>query len=161
MSKLVTTSNPKVTLCTSTLEHVKDLYNNFRLKDQLECQRLGFQFDKALFYSFKHALIRRTALIDGRVAAMWGVVGTPLGLCGQPFLLTSPEVYKVSSFQFVKIYKKEVSAMLKIFPILENYVDAQYPEAVRLLEMTGFTIDRDNPHVTKNGDMFLKFTKSV
>lgn len=151
----------KVELVTSTPDHIRELYKTLREEDRKEVIRLGFEPDRALFHSCKHALIRRTGLIDGRVAGMWGVVGSPLGIVGQPYLMTSKYVSEISPLRFASIYKQEAAAFSQIFPVLENYVDAEYDKAIRLLEIVGFSVDRQNPFKTKNGDMFYKFRKEL
>lgn len=144
-----------VTIIDSSLSHVRELSRNLQQADQEECLALGIQPNRALYKSFQLGLYRKTALIDSRVAAMWGVVGTPLSMSGQPYLLTSPLVQKISPLKFTRIYKQEVEEMKRLFPVLENFVDARYLAAVRLLELAGFTISspmkiRDN--------WFYKFT---
>lgn len=146
-----------IKLVESTYDHVHELAQTMRQKDKIECVRFGCQPDKALFYSFKNAVIRRTGLVNNRVAAMWGVVGTPLSFNGTPYLLTSPEIEKIPALTFARIYKKEVEAMAKVFPILENYVDFEYKEAIKLLKIVGFEIDTLNCY-TNSGHKFYRFT---
>jgi len=126
-----------------------------RENDKKEARALGLIPHHALFYAYKHACFRRTALVDGRVAAMWGVVGTPLGLVGQPYLITGTECDGVSPIAFAKVYLKELQAMARIFPILENYVDAEYTGAVGMLELAGFNLTEET---TFHGHRFYKFT---
>lgn len=109
--------------------------------------------EKALYLTFKHGLLRRTAVIEGEIAAMWGVTGTPMSIIGRPYLVTSTSSEKISSLEFYRLYKKEVAVMNALFPVLENYVDANYAEAVRLLRITGFEL---TPEVINNNH-FYKF----
>lgn len=85
---------------------------------------------------------------------MWGLHGELLGSTGHPYFLTGTESEKVSSIRFARLYKEEVQVMRTLFPILENYVDATYEHAVRLLKIAGFTL---SPPVFVNGNPFLKF----
>lgn len=126
-----------------------------RENDKKEARALGLIPHHALFYAYKHACFRRTALVDGKVAAMWGVVGTPLGLVGQPYLITGTECDKVSPLAFARIYINELGAMARIFPILENYVDNDYHEAIGMLEIAGFDVSKP---VLYNNHLFRKFT---
>jgi len=89
----------------------------------------------------KHSVYRKTATIEGLIAAMWGIGGDLFGLIGRPYLITSNEVYKISPLQFSKIYRKEVESMKNFFPQLENYVDASYEGAVRMLKIAGFELE--------------------
>lgn len=129
-----------VEIVTSLSLHALELSKTLREKDKREVLGLGVTPRKALFYSYRHAILRRTALIDDEVAAMWGVAGTPLGMTGTPYLLTSPLVERITPREFVRIYREQLKDMKNLFPILENYVDASYTEAVRLLLLSGFEI---------------------
>jgi hypothetical protein len=143
-------------IVTSTLDHVKELSDTMREADKNELSKLGMQPHKALFYSFKFSLLRKTALIDDKVAAMWGVYGVPTGMTGQPYLLTSPLAESVSPLKFAKIYINEVNQMKKLFPVLQNYVDASYTGAIRMLRIAGFDLEP----VTLNNHEFYKFSLS-
>lgn len=125
-----------------------------READKLEGDSLGKAAHKLLYYSYKTAVYRRTGFVDGEVAAMWGVSGTPFGIVGMPYLITSSRVEKLSSFQFARIYKQEVEVMADYFPILENYVDASYEGAIRMLKIAGFNIQ---DKVVFNGRDFYRF----
>lgn len=130
----------KVVIVPTTAAHIRELTANLRAKDRLEIENYGFSASKGLWRSFKQGVFNKTALIDGRVAACWGCAGVLLGSKGQPWLLTSNEVYKISPLRFAKIYQREVYQMLNLFPYLENYVDSGYDEAVRLLQIIGFSL---------------------
>jgi len=141
----------------SELRDVRELSNILREKDRQEALNAGVEPHKALYHSFKQGIYRRTAFVDGMLAAMWGVAGVTLGLIGQPYLVTSKHVEDISPIKFARIYRQEVEEMKKFFPILENYVDASYNEAVRMLEIAGFKID--NPiELGPNKTLFYRFS---
>lgn len=143
----------KLEVRVSVLSDVKKLSNSMRVKDRKEAEALGMDAEKALYLTFKCGLLRRTGYLDDEVVAMWGVTGTPLSIVGRPYLVTSTFCEKLSPIEFCRLYKKEVIVMNSLFPILENYVDANYVEAVRLLKMTGFEL---SPEKINNND-FYKF----
>lgn len=143
----------KIQIVVSNLHHVMELSKTMNQEDKDEVTSLGMSPKKALFYSYKYSLLRRTALVEGQVAAMWGVFGVPMGVTGQPYLLTSPLVKSIKVKEFVSIYKNEVQQMKKLFPVLENYVDASYQGAVRMLKIAGFSLEP----VTLSGKSFYKF----
>ncbi len=145
---------PSVSIVPATSSHISALKLNLRPEDAEEIVRFGVTIQKAVWYSYKHSLIRKTALINGIVAACWGCSGVFMGQVGIPWLMTTPEVKKVSPLRFARIYQQEVMEMLKIFPRLENSVDSEYDSAIRLLEIIGFTIE--NPQKIPNG-MCRKF----
>lgn len=132
---------PVISIIDSHGPHTVALKDNLRPEDVNEIIRFGVTVKHALWYSYKNSLIRKTALIDGKVAAMWGCTGTFLGKVGIPWLLTAPEVRNISPLKFTRIYQQEVVKMLRMFQRLENYVDAEYASAVRLLEIIGFTVE--------------------
>jgi len=124
----------------SVLDDVEKLSADMRVKDRLEAEAIGMDAKKALYLTFKYGILRKSAFLDGKIVAMWGICGTPLSLVGRPYLITSNEVSQMSPLKFARIYGKEVKAMSNLFPVLENYVDAKYDEAVRLLKIVGFEL---------------------
>ena len=130
----------KVEITTSTFRHAKELSLTLRENDKLEAQAMGLNPVKGCFDVYRRAIWRMTGLIDGKVAAMWGIAGNPLGDVGQVYLITGTEVEKISPLRFARIYKEQVEVMKTIFPILENYVDARYEGAIRLLKIAGFEL---------------------
>lgn len=147
-------SRPEVTIILASAAHIRELRETIRDGDRKEIESFGFTSAKGLWKSYKNGLMNQTGLIDGKVAAVWGVGGVYLGDVGQPWLLTSPEVYKISPLRFARIYQKEVIKMLELFPRLMNYVAADYPEAIRLLSIVGFQLAE--PEKIGRG-MFRKF----
>ncbi len=123
----------------ATIKHAKELSLNLRPADAEEAKAQGIDPAKAVFQTYRQAYWKRTALLDDKVAAMWGLSGTLIGV-SQPFLITSPECEKISPLSFMRIYKEELNELLAISPHLENYVDANYHGAIRALKIAGFKI---------------------
>lgn len=146
-----------VEILDSVESHCEELIKTLRLDDKLEAIRIGLDPDTAILYSWSRGLYRKTGLINGKVAAIWGVMGTPMSFIGCPYLITGTEVTKISPIRFAKIYTKEVKQMKRLFPVLENYVDASYTGAVRMLRLAGFKLE--GPVIVNNND-FYKFTMS-
>lgn len=144
-----------ITVLPSELWHVHELAEDMRQRDQEEAKGIGMDPKDALLYTFKHGLMRRTAFVGDTVAAMWGLGGTPLGVVGQPYLVTGRACDTVSPIRFAKIYIKELNSMKSLFPVLENYVHSDYEGAVRMLELAGFDLSEDIPI---NGTRFKRFT---
>ncbi len=145
---------PEVNIVSTNGSHIAVLKNNLRRQDADEILRFGVSIKHALWRSYRTSVVRKTALIDGVVAACWGVNGMLMGNIGQPWLMTTPEVKRISPLKFVRIYQEEVIQMLKMFPKLENFCDAEYDSAIRLLEIIGFNIGE--PQAIGNG-MYRKF----
>lgn len=151
-------SHPIIEIIPMEAKHVRMLADNIRRADMDEILAVGFTPYKATLSSYRASLIPQAAFINGKLSAVWGVCGNPLGDEGHPWLLTTDEVYNISALRFAKIYQRECAKMLRIFPILTNYVDSRYTSAIRLLNIIGFTVDEPEPY-GENGIMFHKFWK--
>lgn len=138
-----------------TLAHLAELRRHMRDNDRLEITCMGLSVKRALFESYRNSGVRKTALIDGKVGAMWGVGGNFLSGKGTPWLLTTGEIEKLP-IAFVKEARKEVRKMLMIYPHLENHVLASYHKAVGLLALLGFQIGDPEPW-GPHGVAFRKF----
>ena len=136
---------PEITIVDSIPEHVGILKSNLRNEDANEILRLGMTIQYSLWRGYRDSVYRKTALVDGVPAAMFGVLGTLLGNKAQIWLMTTPDVYKVSPLRFARTYQEEVHKMLKIFQRLENFVDVEYHAAIRLLDIIGFNIGEPEP----------------
>ena len=137
----------------SVLDDVEKLSTDMREKDRKEAEALGMDAKKALYLTFKYGILRKSAFLNGKIVAMWGICGTPLSLVGRPYLVTTNQVSRMSPLKFARIYAKEVKVMNSVFPVLENYVDAKYDEAVRLLKIVGFELTPQKI----NGNDFYKY----
>jgi len=140
----------------TTRAHIYELIDTIRDDDKREIEAWGCTCARGIWTSYKASLVTKTALIDGKVAGVWGLGGTALGFTGRPWFLSTPEIYKISPLQVAKIYRREALKMFDIFSRLENYVDANYPEAIRLMKIAGFSIEEPKP-IGYNKAMFCKF----
>lgn len=118
-----------------------ELMKTMRQQDIKESLKQDYHPYTALKYSFDNAVHRKTAEINGIVSAMWGVVGDILTDTGTIYLVTGKLVETISTLKFVRIYRQELQNMLKIFPKLQNKVDSEYKESVKLLQLSGFTLE--------------------
>lgn len=139
----------------SEIGDVSLLNADLRIKDKEEATRLGLDPEEVLRLSYEHAVYRKTALSGNTVLAMWGVCGTPFGVIGTPYLLTSEAIYSVSPIRFARIYMREMKIMSEMFPILENYVDPTYESSVRMMEISGFKLEEP---VLYNDKLIQKFS---
>lgn len=148
--------SPTIEIVDSTAEHVQKAGRNLREADAREATALGLEPHKILWRSYRTSILRRTVLVDGEVAAMFGVSGVLFGRTGQPWLVTTPTSERVSPLVFARIYKTEVAKMFAMFPNLENYVDSSYGVAIRLLKMNGFRVSAPET-LGPNKALFCKF----
>jgi|SRR5262245_2659205 len=123
----------------ATFAHLDYLREHMRLGERLEIACLGVTPELALTASYGGSLYARTGIVDGRIAAVWGVGGCALGGIGEPWLVTTPVVEQVP-IRFIKVARAEVGQMLGLFPVLSNYVTVQYRQACRFLEVVGFRL---------------------
>ena len=129
---------------TTDRTHIAALGGNLRAADRSEVQAAGMTGQRALWRSWRAAYYSATALVDGEVAAIWGVGGSPLGRIGRPWLLTSPAIEK-ARFAIVRVGRDEVGKMLGIYPEMRGFVDSRYAGALGLLRLLGFDLSEPVP----------------
>ena len=140
----------------STLpEHITELRENLRESDRKEIACFGLPERKAIWRSYKVSILCKTALVDGKVGAIWGIGGCVLDNVGNPWLLTSDLCDKYP-LKFAIEYRKEVRRILGLFNVLENMVDASYTKAVKMLEISGFQLSEGVP-IGPHKAIFRKF----
>jgi len=105
-------------------------------------ENMGYTPLKALWQSYRNSLICRTAFIESRIAAIWGISGTIFGDVGHPWLIMTPETQK-HPMRVAFRYRKELNNMLNMFPILEEFVPCDNNQSIRLLELMGFKVDKN------------------
>lgn len=145
----------KLEIIQTTVEHLKSLDQNIRPKDKLEALRLGFEPIQALIQCHKYAIVRKTILIDRQVAAVYGVTGNLFSDRNTIYLATSNVVTKLPHISFVRIYIAELEELSKIFQKLDCFVDAQYSEAIKLIEFVGFKREQT---LELNGNQFYLYS---
>jgi hypothetical protein len=145
-----------VTVRASVLADVYALAANLREGDRDEVESLGMDVRVGIRNSFRHAVLRKTYLVDGEVAAMSGLCGSMLGDIGEPYLMTGPAAERVP-LAFVKHAKASVAEMIHLKRRLEGHVAANYTKACRLLEVLGFALGEPLP-VGPKAALFRKYT---
>jgi hypothetical protein len=147
---------PDVAVRRATITDVYALAATLRDGDRAEILAMGRDPRRALRFAYRVSLLPpRVATVDGAIAAMWGLGGDLISDVGEPWLLTGHAAGRVP-FAFVRIAKAELDAMLAVKPRLENYVAADYPKAVRLVEGLGFQLDAPAPIGPKSA-LFRRF----
>jgi len=146
----------KIEIVPSEPGHVPILVRNLREADRREMTCLGHLPRRAVWRTYKQAVMRRTAFVNGELAAMWGVCGGFADRTAVPWLLTTPAAEVPGPRVFVETATEELEKMLQAFGHLQNYVDASYTRAVRLLKVLGFTIHNPEP-LAPTGALFRRF----
>lgn len=137
-------SMPEIRFEVATRSHILELRERLRAGDAAEVEAAGMSAATALWRSFRIASFARAAVVDGEVAAMWGMGGGPFARIGRPWLLTAPPVERIRK-TLIREGRAQVQLMLAICPELRGYVDSRYGGAIRFLEATGFSISREFP----------------
>lgn len=125
-------------------EHIRPLALNLRYADIAEIHEAGFSPVRAIAGSFRRSLYRRTAFVNGHIAAMWGVGGVLT--IGEAWLLTTPAIEK-APFAFVREGRREVANMLRLFYRLQLAVHCDYVQAIRLATLWGFVPMGGSPFI--------------
>jgi hypothetical protein len=136
---------------------IGDVYRlaaNLRVEDYDEVRAAGARLPEALRTTFRHAVTRHTVLVDGEIAAMFGLGGQLLSDVGHPWLVTAPPIERVR-FAFVREGRAIVADMMARRRLLENHVLASYTRACRFLAVLGFTLDAPAPF--GHGALFRRF----
>lgn len=122
---------------------IADVYwlaQTLRDADRCECEAYGITPAKGLRRSFYASAWRRTALIDGNIAAMWGICGTAIGHTAQAWLMTAPVIERLP-LAFIREARREARSMLDHHDRVEGTVDVNYQAAQRFLGLIGFTVE--------------------
>jgi hypothetical protein len=97
----------------------------------------------ALLAALEISAVARTALFDGEVACMWGVVtlrrSSLVGSVGAAWLLTSDLVERYPKV-FWRGCKAELPLLFESWDLLVNAIDARHEKAIRWARRLGFPL---------------------
>ena len=149
----VTIGSHRYTIEPATARHVYELAARLRQADIAEILGSGNSVKRSLWRAYRNSIMCKAAIIDGEVAAMWGLcLSMRPGLSllsdlGVPWLHTSAAVERLP-LSFVKVAKAELAALKALRPRLENHVAASYAQAIKFLRLIGFTVETPAAGVT-------------
>ncbi len=132
--------------------HVGMIARRLRAEDCAEIRALYGDVRKAIRFCFHGSAYRKTAFVDGEIAAMWGCYGSFFAIEGKVWLVTSREVERVP-MRFLREVRREVTQMLQSRQALLGHAAASYTKALRFMEMAGFTIGDTEP-LGRNGEPY-------
>jgi hypothetical protein len=110
-----------------------------RDEDRLEITGDGFEPRDLLVWLCRDSIIARTGLIEGEIAAMWGLQGSMLGSVGVPWLFTSPKI-RTMPLAFYRESRREIAEMMVTRRRLETRVLSSYSHSIRLFTLLGFHV---------------------
>jgi hypothetical protein len=129
-----------VEILPATPVHARELAARLRPRDLAEVEASGVDPEEDLLRGVEVSEWARTALVAGRVAAMWGVIR--LGLLnptGCVWFLTSPDVERVP-VRLMRQARIEIAEMQAVFPVLATMMHARHDQARRFVERIGFEV---------------------
>ena len=153
--------SPRCEVRDAVVEDVYALVENLREADRKEITDLGVKPKRAIYRAFRNSLWSRTAFVDDEIAAMWGLcVGMRPGVSALsplavPWLHTTPAAERIP-LSFVKIGKQELLRMRANRRLLESFVAADYPKAIKFIRLIGFTVEAPVA-IGDNGARFCRF----
>lgn len=134
-------ANNAISIRESVPDDIHSLSSSLREPDRLEVLASGSTPFEALTESHKASTVRLSLLFNNKVIGMFGIAPkTILGERAVIWLLTAPEVEQIK-FTFVKLSKRYVKLFLEQYPILENWVDSRYTQAIKWLKLLGAKFD--------------------
>lgn len=130
----------------ATTEHALYLATHMRAEDRREvwCSDRQMPFT-ALVMSMQSSEIAMTTLINGQVAAIWGVIASPEPGAFIVWMLSSTVVdrYPVA---FWRACKSELARLLRHYHVLCNFIDSSHIRAVCWARRLGFTVFPSEPY---------------
>lgn len=129
--------------------HLRELAQDLRRGDLNEITCAGLRPLQALWRAYRNSVYSRAGLVDGKVAAAWGVTGTIISPSASLWLLTGSACSDIP-LSFVKIGRAELLKMLEFYHQLEGLVHPEYHQAIKFLRLLGF-------HFVEANGPFLKF----
>lgn len=135
-------TQPDIQILDTAPEHLRLMASTMSADTAETALKLGMSVNQALWKSFKMSIYCKTAFINGKIAAIWGVGGSPFSDIAFPWLVMSDEAGE-KPFKVAFIYRQELKKMQELFPTLVDYVNEKNEKAIRMLELMGFKIGHD------------------
>lgn len=133
---------PTITIVDTAPYHLREMAQTMQADSANTAKKMGLTPLKALWSSYRQSLICKSAFIDGKLAAIWGISGSMFGEIGKPWLVLTPETQQ-HPMRVAFRYKKEINKMLNMFPILEEWVPETNEKSIKMLELMGFKVSKN------------------
>lgn len=136
--------------------HARWVATHLREGDKQELRRAGREdFEQAVLQSVNVSVFSFAALHKGLPVCVFGLVPDGFMAHSARVWLLGTESLNFMKKSFVKKCRQMISQMLGMYPVLYNAVDANYPQALRLLRFLG--AEFVEKVITKTGAPFLIF----
>ncbi len=131
--------------------HIRPLAKRLRAGACVALMDRGFDPRRALHDAFMGSHYCRAALVDGRVAAMWGLEGPLLGGAAKIWLALSEEVGHLP-VMIVREARRELAEIAAVYGGIEAAVLPEDQAAVRFASFLGF---REHGERIPTGDGYV------
>lgn len=140
----------------ATQAHAQYVAKHLRESDKRELARAGrTDFESAVLESVDVSPFAFVALFQKKPLCVFGLrPDAVLSPRARLWMLGTPDI-NLTKKDFVKTCRMVVDGLLDIYPVLYNAVDANYPQAIRLLQFLGATFGKNVKSPT--GAPFLIF----
>lgn len=135
-------TTPSINIIDTIPLHLREMADAMQLDSAETAVKMGMTPLKALWSSYRQSIICKSAFINGKLAAIWGISGMMFGDTGRPWLVMTPETQK-HPMRVAFRYRQEIKKMLNMFPILEEYVPQTNEKSIRMLELMGFKVSKN------------------
>ncbi len=119
------------------MRHLKPMASRMRGAASIALQGFGFDPRWALHRAFNAAFYCRSAMIDGKPAAMWGACGTLLGEHAYVWLVLSDDVVGMPR-AILKEARRELMGVMESYPAISATVLPDDQASVRFARHLGF-----------------------
>lgn len=119
--------------------HLSIVANRLRIEERIEFEAMGLVPRHALYNLWKNSSYRRTAFVDGEIAAVWGCAGMVLSTVGNAWFSTTPVIERVP-MTFVKQARRGLAEMMQSKSTLISACGDSFERSIRLWTMLGFKL---------------------
>lgn len=142
----------------TTVEHVKKFVEIIREEDKAEVIASHGSVLDAVMQSVLHSDFCETIMTSNdEIAGIYGVC--PLGNGeASPWFLSSVHLPKVK-IEFLRGGREWIERVNEVYPVLTNYVDADYKISIDWLRFMGFTFIKRVENYGVNPKPFLEFVR--
>lgn len=148
-------TTPNIEMVDATTAHLDELALNMRDSDVREVMAMSDRgIRTTLQLSFDMSSRVESCLIDGRVAAVWGIAPID-GEVGVPWMLGTPLI-DLHPKVLISESKRQLRLMLNEFNHLQQWVDIRNEASVRWLRRLGFLFGDPQP-IGLGGELFYPF----
>ena len=136
----------RLVIVPATLAHMRTMSRAMRAGDRAEVERAGADAHRLLHWLWRDSYLRRAALVDGELAAVWGCQGSAIAAEGVMWLFTAQPVERIPLL-FFRQARREVAEALTTHARVWSCVLDGYDKALRFFQMIGFSVGDPEPMV--------------